>query len=540
MRRHYEQVKAPADWYPRDPRVRALQHHFIAANPHGLGHKDRLLIAPGAYGKAHARYHPTLHRYQSAFGFYDVLLIDANQSRVVYSVFKEFDLGAPLNDPPYRDSALARIYRRAMEIDEPEQFVLQDYDFYVPSHSEPAAFLAAPVWRGGHKAGVLAIQVSTDEINRLMTTDRLGRSGRLAIVGPDSTLRSGNSILRERVANMRWHLEETEMSSDLHGRQRLCSHARLGITGLDWALLAEIDADEAFAPVRSLQMRILLIGALIAIAFLGAAAWLARSVTEPVLALARAAHRFGRRDFSFRLPGQRRDEIGELATSFNRMAEELERTTVSKSELEELAGRLITAQEDERQRIARELHDDITQRLAAIAIDAGTLGRSAEPSRLQEGLERVKSQMAQLARDIHGLSRRLHPKLLDDLGLVAAIGAECRALFERGGPPVEFSPLGDFTAVPKPVALSLFRIVQESLRNIEKHAAAEQVTIRLQRDGAFAHLTVQDDGRGFAERRPGLGLASMEERARSLAGRFQVQSQPGSGTKVEVWLPLDA
>lgn len=539
LRRHYQEVKAPADWFPRDPRVIALQHHFIAANPYPVGRKELLLTAPGAYGRAHARYHPTLHRYQSAFGFYDVLLIDSVEARVVYSVFKEFDLGVSLAEPPYKDSALARIFRKAMELDEPEEYVLQDYDFYVPSESAPAAFLAAPVWRGGHKAGVLAIQVSAAELDRLMSSERLGRSGRLSIVGPDNTLRSGEFILREKMAGFDRDTEETEMAADLKGKLRLCSHARLRVPGLDWALMAEIDAEEALAPVKELQKRILLIGSLIAVAFLAVAGWLARSVTEPVLELARAARRMGQRDFSFRLPADRRDEIGQLADSFKRMAEELERTTVSKSELEALAGRLITAQEEERQRVARELHDDITQRLAALAIDAGTLAQSADPEKLRGGLERVKLEMAQLSRDIHGLSRRLHPKLLDDLGLVAAIEAECRAVFDRGGPVMEFVAQGEWTDLPKPVALALFRIVQESLRNIEKHAGAEEGAIRLEREGMWAHLTVQDAGRGFAERTPGLGLASMEERARLLAGRFAVESKPGEGTRVEVWLPID-
>lgn len=540
LRRHYEQVQAPPEWFPSDPRVRALQHHFIAANPHPIGRKDLLLNAPSPYGAAHARYHPTLHRYLSAFGFYDIFLIDAAQSRVVYTVSKEFDLGAPLAEEPYASSPLARIFGLAMRLGEPEQSVLQDYDFYVPSHNSPAAFLAAPIWRGGLKAGVLAIQVSAGELNRLMTAERLGRSGRISIIGPDNTLRSGPAILRERAAPFRHDTAETEMADDAQGIPRLCSHSKLRVPGVDWALMVDIDAAEAFAPVRDLQRRILLIGSLIAAVFLAAAAWLARSVTQPVLALAQAARRFGQRDFSFRPPPARGDEIGQLAGAFRRMAEELERTTVSKSELEALAGRLITAQEDERQRIARELHDDITQRVAAIAIEAGSLAQSSDPSRLRQGLEALKLAMAGLARDIHGLSRRLHPKLLDDLGLVAAIEAECRALFERGGPLIEFTVTGDFSTLPKPAALALFRIVQESLRNIEKHAAAEEAFIRLERETAAAHLTVQDHGRGFASRQPGLGLASMEERARSLGGRFHVHSQPGKGTQVEVWLPLDA
>lgn len=541
LRRHYATVQAPPNWFPTDPRVIALQHHFIAANPHPVGHKDRLLNAPGRYGRAHARYHPTLHRYQSAFGFYDVMLVDAHTARVVYSVFKEFDLGAPLDQAPYRDSALARIFRQAMEIQDPEQFVLQDYDLYVPSHSTPAAFLAAPIWRGGEKVGALVIQVAGSELNRLLTSERLGESGRVSIVGPDNTMRTGSAILRERIAEFRHDAEETEVAIDLAGNQRLCSHARLRVPGLDWALMVEIDAAEAFAPVRELQRRIVWIGSLIAVAFFAAAALLARSVTQPVLALAAGAARLGKRDFSFRLPVSGKDEIAQLAQSFNRMAEDLERTTVSKAELEELAGKLITAQEDERQRVARELHDDITQRLAAIAIEAGTLEHAAEPQRLRDGMERVKRQMADLSRDIHGLSRRLHPKLLDDLGLPAAIEAEGRALFERGGPLVEISAPGQWDATPKPHALALFRIVQESLRNIEKHAGAEQVTIRLEREQDAVHLTIQDNGRGFSKRRSGtgtgLGLASMEERARLLSGRFNVESAPGAGTKVEVWLP---
>ncbi|MBM3793608.1 MAG: hypothetical protein FJW31_05985 [Acidobacteria bacterium] len=96
-----------AAWFPADARTVTLQHQFIAANPHPLGYKDRLLEVPGPYGAVHARYHPTLHRYQSAFGFYDVLLIEAGSGRVLYTVFKEIDLGVALTRAPYADSPLA-------------------------------------------------------------------------------------------------------------------------------------------------------------------------------------------------------------------------------------------------------------------------------------------------------------------------------------------------------------------------------------------------------------------------------------------------
>lgn len=520
----YRETGIGEKWIPRDPLVRRLQFHFIAANPFPVGRKDRMLEGPGHYGQVHSRYHPTLSRYQSAFGFYDVLLISADDARVVYSVFKELDLGVSLREAPHSGTALARIFERAMKLNEPEQFVLDDFVPYEPSKSLPAAFLAAPVWRGGVKAGVLAIQISPVELNRLITTDRMGQTGRVSIVGPDMLLRTGPTFMTEKVSNLR--------SEPEGGRQMLRSHAPLRIPGLKWLLLAEIDAREALAPVDALRNLLIGVGCIVTVAILILATLLAGSVTQPVAALARAADRLGQRDFSARLPVDSADELGQLAMAFNRMADHLEATTVSKSEQEALAAKLITAQEDERQRIARELHDDISQRLAALAIQSAGAPGSAE----------FKASIASLARDIHGLSRGLHPKMLDDLGLVAAIESECRALFERGGPVVEFEAEGDWSKVPKPVVLALFRIVQEALRNAEKYAEADEIRIALDQKWQTARLVVSDNGRGFVVTRKGantgLGLASMEERTRSLAGRLEVDSKPGKGTSIRVWLPL--
>jgi signal transduction histidine kinase len=239
--------------------------------------------------------------------------------------------------------------------------------------------------------------------------------------------------------------------------------------------------------------------------------------------------------------GGARDELGELAEAFNRMARDLEKTTVSKEELEKLAGRLITAQEEERSRIARELHDDLTQRMAAVAIEAGNLAQSDPSGDWRAGVRTLREKIAKLADDIHGLSRSLHPAMLDDLGLAACVEAECRASFERGGPPVESSIEGEFEDLPAAVRLTLLRIVQEGLRNIQRHAAAEEVRLRLKRDSDGVLLTMSDDGRGFTrddpQWRPGLGLASMEERARFAGGHFEVVSAPGQGTRLTVRIP---
>ena len=496
VRAHHLQTIGTDAWFPRDPRTVALQHMYLPGAP-----------APtGRYAMAHARHDPTLRRYKNAFGFYDVFLI---HERVLYTVLKEVDFGVSLDEAPYRDSALAKVYRQALAITEPERSILQDYEPYLPSRSAPAAFVAAPVWNGRARTGVLVIQISTGEVNRVVSVEGEGARAYISVAGsppPDPRL--------------------------------LRSQTRLDIPGLHWTLVAEIEEREAFAAARALRNRILGLGALIGAAFLIVAALLARSVTRPVLELLEGTRRLGRRDFSARLQVESADEIGQLAGSFNRMVEDLARTTVSKEELEKLAGKLITAQEDERRRIARELHDDLTQRLAAVAIEAGSLAKLS-PS---ESAVRIKEQMAALSRDVAGLSRSLHPKILDELGLLAAIQSECRASFERGGPPVDFDGPDNAGTLSPQVQLTIYRIVQEALNNVRKHAQAETVSIRLRIDAAEAQLDIQDDGQGFDRTqpgwRPGLGIASMEERAKLVGGHVSVQSTPGSGTRIEVRIPL--
>lgn len=533
-------------WPTLDPggdeaRKQKLHSLFITNNPHPTGSKD-LLLSPsegGRYGEIHARFHPTLHRYQSAFGFYDIFLIDAASARVLYTVFKETDLGGELNHPPLAESGLARVFVRAMRIAEPEQTAMEDYAPYAASNNARAAFVAAPIWRAGEKIGVLAIQVSVEELHRVTTgnanwsTEGMGRAGRAYIVRPDVGAPPDPAYEAKRAAEV------------------LRSSTKLNVPGVNWLLITEVDAAEAFEPVRQLRLRILLWGIVIAVIFFAAAWWLARSVTEPVLALAASARKLGAGDFGVQIPVWSNDEIGQLAESFNQMAEDLRATTVSRDRLDEanhklreLADRLLESQEEERKRLARELHDDITQRVASIAIEAGRLkqssGNNAEQWRL--GVENLQLQMARLSDDIHGLSRRLHPSTLDDLGLAAAVEGECRSFFERGGPPVDVRIDGSLDNVPEPVQLALYRVAQESLRNVARHAEASEVHVRIRCDGARVTLEVRDDGRGFDRAadgwRAGLGLASMAERMRLLGGSLAVESQPGEGTHVHAEAPV--
>jgi signal transduction histidine kinase len=589
LRDFYRSTTNPESWLPTDPQAAALQHAFLAQSPHPRGNRDLQLEAEslGNYSRVHARYHPTFHRYKTAFGYYDVFLIEPTTGRILYTTQKEIDLGARLTDAPYSATPLAHAYHRAMAAADPAATVIQDYEPYPPSAGAPAAFVAATLRRAGSIAGVLAIQIAIDEVNSLMDgreqwlNQGLGDTGQVYIVGPDNLLRSD---LRARIVNPERYLTElaaagvseeiierirhnrtavmtypvnleviervregehgTELGRNTRGISVLRSHGPLKVEGLNWAIVAEMETNEALAPVKALQRRIFSVGLVIAIVFFFAAGWMGASVTGPVLALASIVRRVGKGERGLRIPFAGKDEIAQLANDFNRMSDDLERTTVSKRELEALAGRLITTQEDERRRIARELHDDFTQRLAAASIEAGALERlpDGSESELRFRVAQLKRNLSATSEEVHSLSRRLHPALVEDLGCVAAIEGECRAVFERGGPLVNTRITGDFSDVARETQLALYRVTQEALRNVQRHSGAAEADLSLIRDGNFVVLEIRDAGRGFDPSRPTsdahLGITSMEERARLLGGSLTVESQPGAGTTLRLRLPI--
>ena len=171
----------------------------------------------------------------------------------------------------------------------------------------------------------------------------------------------------------------------------------------------------------------------------------------------------------------------------------------NESDLRELAGRLIYAQEEERSRLARELHDDLAQRLAVFAIDVGRLEQQLmdPPAPVREELREMQNGIVRISQDVHSLSRQLHPSILDDLGLIKAVESECTSFSRREGIEIVFNHENIPTVIPKDISLSLYRIIQEGLRNISKHACAEHISVSLKGIDHDVLLSVQDDGIGF-------------------------------------------
>ena len=213
----------------------------------------------------------------------------------------------------------------------------------------------------------------------------------------------------------------------------------------------------------------------------------------------------------------------------------------SQEELRRLASQLIRAREEERRRLGREIHDDLTQRLAGLNLLAVSLARSARklgPDAVEAKLGEIGAELARLASDAQALARELHPSLLENLGLEEALRSECETFAQRTGLEIGFESRDVPELLPREVSLVLYRIAQEALRNAVTHSGAARVRVDLEGGDGDLLLTVEDEGRGFASTEPassgGIGLISMAERSRLVGAEFSVESRPGSGTRVAV------
>lgn len=360
------------------------------------------------------------------------------------------------------------------------------------------------------------------------------------------------------------------------GEEQLSETAPLSLA--PWSVAIRQSEAEALAPVRTMERQFLIIGisALVVALFLS---WgMALSVIRPIKRLNLAAQNISRGDLSQPTPRLGSDEIGELSRNFDAMRMALKRSLdeIQKWNMEleakvdertrqledsyreierkeaargELLRKLLTVQEEERKRIARELHDETTQSLVALLMRLEAAGKisTATSGSIEDSLKEVRNLAVETLDNVHRIIFDLRPSVLDDLGILAAVRLFAKTRLESLGVKVRVEVTGKDRVLPPQMEIALFRIVQEAITNIARHAEAHNVVISVEFEKSAIRIEVEDDGKGFeveaisspANKAYGLGLLGMRERVEILSGRFYIESNPGGGTRLVIEVPLD-
>jgi len=286
---------------------------------------------------------------------------------------------------------------------------------------------------------------------------------------------------------------------------------------------------------------------------------MSRFIVRRLEGVARALARFGRGQIDQPLPADSPDEIGQLAIAFNDMSQRIQNEEAENRALSEglrresgqryeLLKRLITAQEEERRRVARDLHDELGQGLGGLAFSLEAIERLwvDSPEVAREQLRQTRALVAETTNLAYDLILALRPSALDDLGLVPALRAHAERALKDTGIQLQIESRALTRRLPPEIEIALFRTFQEALTNIVRHAGASRVCVSLAaRDGAFEG-EIADDGRGFDLREArsngdgprGLGLLGMQERVAQCGGRLEVFSRPGAGTRIRIHIPI--
>ncbi|MDT8324730.1 MAG: histidine kinase, partial [Bacteroidota bacterium] len=545
--------------------------------------------------------------YMRQRGYYDIFIVDALSGDIVYTVKREADFATSLRSGPYHRTNIAEVFRSAASARDRSFARFVDFQPYAPSADAPASFVASPVMDGSRAVAVLIFQMSIDDINAVMTEygnwerEGLGESGETYIVGTDYRMRNDSrffieqpeeytsmlrglgtpdSVVRAIVTHhtsvllqdVRTEATEaalrgqtdTRIVRDYRGMRVLSSFAPLHIAGLRWVLLSEIDEKEAFRSVYELREQLILSGLLILLLAVSLGFLISQTIARPIRTLTDAAEQFGRGALDRRAVVRSQDEIGILAETFNTMADKIrfhtsrledeigerrraeERLQRSQEQFRNLSRHLQSVREEERKGVAREIHDELGQRLTSLKLHLALLQEDV-PSRNGGTHQRFSAMLDDIDETIQSVKRiisQLRPGLLDDLGLSAAIEWQTEEFQRHSGIRCTLSISPPELSLDADRATAVFRIFQETLTNVARHAGADAVRIELCEDADTVHLTIRDDGRGIRpeeiEHPASFGLVGIRERAQYFDGDVTITGEPGGGTTVSVHIPTAA
>jgi signal transduction histidine kinase len=414
--------------------------------------------------------------------------------------------------------------------------------------NEPLCFIGRQLIANDKTAGVLAIQIPVHDINSIMLEDNpgngLGRSGEVYLVGDDYLMRSNSRFIPNSVLNTSVNtisavnVFRDQIGSSLIDDYRtvacLSSYDRLAVDGLNWAIIAEIDYDEAMIPIVSLRNDIVFLSLIICVFLFSIAHFISRTITNPIIRLKNAALKIGEGDLDVNLKAKSGDEIGLLTEAFNTMTLQL------KEERSKRMSALYDGQELERQRISRELHDGLGQKLISIKLQLESTSKQ-NAGEVKATIGEVKADFLQTIEEVRQISNNLAPTILNESGIDVALKNLCDSLSRTSNMDIELSVYGDYSTGDPKIRFYIYRIAQEGLNNAIKHSGATRVQLQLIGNKDSIILIIEDNGKGFVYDTdfctPCNGIYNMKERARLLSGTLDIESEPLQGTTIRLKIP---
>ena len=429
------------------------------------------------------------------------------------------------------------------------EYTIVDFSKRNIDDKEPQSFIGSRIKTvNSQNIGVLALQIPINDINSIMLEDSpengLGKSGEIYLVGNDYLMRSNSRFIPNSVLNTAVKTISTtnafrdKVGSSLIDDYRtvscLSSYDKLNISGLNWAIIAEIDYSEAMIPIVSLRNDIIFLSLIICVFLFSMAHFISRTITNPIIKLKNAALKIGEGDLDVSLKPKSHDEIGLLTEAFNTMSAQL------KDERLKRMSALYDGQELERQRISRELHDGLGQRLIAIKLQLESTSKQ-NIDETKATIEEVKLDFLKTIEEVRQISNNLAPNILNESGIDVALKNLCDSIKRKAKVGIEISAHGDYTITDPKVKFYIYRIAQEALNNAIKHSSASRIQIQLIGNTENIILVIEDDGKGFIYDTnfctPCNGIYNMKERARLLNGSIDIETEPLMGTTIRLKVP---
>jgi len=442
------------------------------------------------------------------------------------------------------------------KVNESKEVLIEDFIQEEPMNNS-AIFIGAPVYdTAGSYTGAVVLELNIQVINSIMYENNphngLGNSGESYLVGNDLLMRSTSRFQQNSVFKTRVNTEGvkkaltgntgTEKFTDYRGVQVLSSYSNVNLPGLEWAILTEIDEQEAMIPIMSIRNNILYISVLITLLLFVPVYLAARRISQPIIRLKHAAEKITSGNYDVTVERlDSNDEVDNLVDAFNEMSKKIkEQTENLKLERSMRLSSMLDGQEMERQRLSRELHDGLGQSILAIRMRLERLEK-AKPERAQEIMGEVQELIADTIKEVRSISNNLMPAVLKDFGLADALKNLCDELNAVADNDITFNPDLERNKISDKVSTYLYRMAQEALNNIIKHSGAARATLTLDSDADHIRMIISDDGKGFqyfeGMRLCGNGISNIKERVHLIGGQVEISSKQDSGTTIRILIP---